>query len=191
MNNAFKKMFLVVKPDGMRYLDIIRRELKKSNFSIVSEIPCHDWAMLAHRMYERRLEQETEEFRSNFEIHVWLQEHLFGPEAVVLVFYGRFSTLVDGVHRVFVFRDQVRQNLYQKGDNRMVFLVKVDAFVEGDQASGLWGRLAIMKEQNIETIYAQSHKWDEHLFKYVHAPDSLEEFVFQKNVLEKIFDIQF
>lgn len=183
--------FLLIKPDGMRFIKWVEKETELRGIKIKSKVKFYEWQRLAPLLYKQRLERGSTEFRADFKIHLWLQSHFFGNTGEVFLLETGGVTLEEEVKKAYDLRNALRDTMYQLGDDRIQIIVNGEQFEEvlAQEASGYYGYLGVREEEGgfapLSCESTQKGKWDIHCFKYVHAPDSVEEFLFQAQVLRE------
>ena len=79
-----KMSYIMVKPEGQRYLSEIESMILNEGFCVESIYHVDDWEKVSCKVYEKCLNERGEKYKQEFLAHVWLNKYLFGNEAIVI-----------------------------------------------------------------------------------------------------------
>lgn len=167
--------FLMVKPDGGRYLAELEQTLLESRLRISEVFYVSDWEPVARALYEPQLQSCDRAFYVAFEAHVWLNRYLFGNRALVLILETLdneqdLDTLARAVHQA---RDHFRSTVAESRNGTFIVAINLDR-LPGEAYQGA-GRVGVLGVQASETSFTPLiecvGRWDDYYFKYVHSPD--------------------
>lgn len=184
--------FIMVKPDGARYLLELEQVLLEHKISIRCVYYVSDWERAARSLYEPELQSCGREFCASFESHVWLTRYLFGNQSLVLTLDIRndnqdIRELARIVHEI---KDYFRSRVPESRDGTFLIALNLDR-LSGDfyQGIGTKGVLGILSSEGFFTPLSEDGSigsWEYHYFKYIHAPDGAEELMRQWRVLVQL-----
>jgi len=186
------KPFLMVKPDGIRYLTELERALLERGLVIKEIYHVHDWATAARAIYEPQLLSCGREFYVDFEVHVWLNCFLFGNRALVFVLEAtnEEKDLDLLAHIVREARDYFRDLIPESRNGTFVIAVNLDKLAESAyQGAGKEGVLGILTPSGFSPLNgfaSVAGRWSVYYFKYVHAPDNSKELAREWNILLRL-----
>lgn len=181
-------LFVIVKPDGGRYL----RELDKTfgeNGLIINEVYfIEDWEKVARSIYQEQLNNASRSFYVGFESHIWLCQYLFGNNGLLLILDTNnknvnFKVKTQIVHDT---RESFREK-FPASNNTFTIAVNLDKF-DGEEFSGSGKRrgiLGVMQSDSLEPLIENGSEgvWYRNYFKYIHAPNDTEELLSQYQIL--------
>jgi len=177
-------LFVVVKPDGGRYLRELEETLRERQISIISVYCINDWEKVARSIYKKQLETSSRSFCVGFESHIWLCQYLFGNQGLLL--------LLDPISENFGLESKV-QVLHEARENfRSKFFASNDVFtiaVNLDKFDSETFRGSDKVRGTLGTFYSgfidplvgsnSDGMWYRNYFKYIHAPENVNELDFQ------------
>lgn len=177
-------IFIVVKPDGGRYLREIEETLSENQIHIKSIYYIEDWEGASRSMYQKQLEAASSSFNIVFNNHIWLNQYLFGNQGLLLMLDSdieRFD-LDKRTKAVHETRESFRRKFSASND---IFAVAVNleklkgsTFVDSQKKHGVLG---VMQPDSLDPLMGNASEgtWYRAYFSYFHAPESKEELVFQ------------
>jgi hypothetical protein len=187
-----ERLFMLVKPDGGRYLTEIEQTLNERNIFIADVYAVSDWERIARAMYQKQLQESSRSFRIGFDSHVWLCRYLFGNDALLLLLNAQ-ATITDWnlqVKAVYEARNGFR-NKYSASSNGTIAIAINLNKLEGNsfRGSGIKkGHLGISQPNSFDPLFdgISKGRWDGNNFKYVHAPENFEELTYQYQALSRL-----
>lgn len=183
-------LFMVVKPDGGRYLKELDDTLKESDLSIKEVFFIENWEEVARSIYQKQLETTTRSFYVGFETHIWLCQYLFGNNGLLLILdmVNKASPIDDQTQTVHETREAFRKK-FPASNGMFTIAVNLEKF-EGDRFSGSGKKKGVLGVQSdvLEPLIDGESEgtWYRNYFKYIHAPENTEELIFQ---YQKLVDL--
>lgn len=187
-----ERLFMLVKPDGGRYLTEIEQTLNERNIFITDVYAVSDWERIARAMYQRQLEESSRPFRVGFDSHVWLCRYLFGNQALFLLLNAQ-TTNTDWnlqVKAVYEARNGFRDKFSASSNGTIAIAINLNK-LEGDPFRGSGkkkGHLGISQPNSFDPLFdgISKGRWDGNYFKYVHAPENPGELSYQYQALSSL-----
>jgi hypothetical protein len=180
--------FIIVKPDGGRYLKELDSTIRENGVAINEIYFIEDWESVARSIYQKQLDSTSRSFYVGFESHVWLCQYLFGNNGLLLTLDINnqdigFETKIQTVHET---RESFRRK-FPASNGMFTIAVNLEKF-EGDKFVGSGkkkGVLGVMQSDSLEPLIESGSEgiWYRNYFKYIHAPENTEELVFQYSKL--------
>lgn len=178
------RLFVVVKPDGSRYLKELEETLIEKHISITGVYCINDWEKVARSIYKRQLETSSRSFCVGFESHIWLCQYLFGNQGLLLLLDpgGENLGLESKAQALHEARESFRSKFFASND---VFTIAVnldkfdsEAFKGSDK---IRGTLGTFHSGSIDPLVGSDSDgvWYCNYFKYIHAPENIDELNFQ------------
>ncbi len=184
-----ERLFMVVKPDGGRYLAEIDQTLKERKIVVTDVYAVTDWERTARSIYQRQLQNAPRSFRVGFESHVWLCQYLFGNQALLLLLDAQTvdSNWESQVKAVFEARNGFRDKFPAASNGTIAIAINLDKFGRDSfRGSGKKkGHLGISQPGSFDPLFdgISRGRWYGNYFKYLHAPGDPEELSFQFQAL--------
>ena len=186
------RLFMIVKPDGGRYLAELEQTLNERQTFITDVYTIQDWERVARSIYKKQLQNSSRSFCVGFESHVWLCQYLFGNHGLLLLLDTEaknlsFNSQTQAVHEA---RDSFRSKFSASND---IFAMAVNL----DRLSG-WsfrgsgkkkGYLGISQPNSFDPLFDEEKskgRWFNNYFKYIHAPQNSEELSYQFQALVEL-----
>lgn len=177
-------IFIVIKPDGGRYLREIEDTLSENQIHINNIYYIEDWEGVSRSMYQKQLEAASPSFNIVFNNHIWLNQYLFGNQGLLLMLDSNIekSDLDKRARSVHETRESFRKKFSASND---IFAIAVNleklkgsTFVDSQKKHGVLG---VMQPDSLEPLMGNASEgmWYRAYFSYFHAPESKEELVFQ------------
>ena len=181
-------LFMVVKPDGGRYLREIDDTLRENKLVINGVYFVEDWEKVARSIYQKQLDSASRSFYVGFESHVWLCQYLFGNNGLLLTLDTGEQNL-DIISKTQIVHD-ARESFRKKfpaSNGTFTIAVNLEK-LDGDRFIGSGkkkGILGIIQPESTEPLIDGESEgvWFRNYFKYIHAPENVEELQFQYNKL--------
>lgn len=182
--------FIVVKPDGGRYLKELDDTLKENGITINEVYFIENWEEVARSIYQKQLDGTSRSFYVGFESHVWLCQYLFGNNGLLLTLgindqNSGFEAKTQTVHET---RESFRKK-FPASNGIFTIAVNLEKF-DGDRFTGSGkkkGVLGVQSDTLEPLIEGESEGvWYRNYFKYIHAPENTEELIFQHNKLVEL-----
>jgi hypothetical protein len=184
--NQDVKAFILVKPDGARYLNELESTLEEKHMHIERVYFVADWEKTSRALYKPQLQACSREFLVGFEAHVWLNRHLFGNHSLILVLETNFEDLETSARAVREVRDYFRSKIPHSRDGTFMIALNLNR-LDGDvfQGAGITGNLGVLSANGVFTTLGDNYsgRWDDHYFKHIHAPDDLAALIREWKVL--------
>ncbi len=181
-------LFVVVKPDGGRYLKELDATLSENNVLIKDVYFIEDWEKVARSIYQKQLDSASRSFYVGFESHIWLCQYLFGNNGLLLTLdTGDLETdLKAKTQIVHDARESFRKKFFAS-NGTFTIAVNLEK-LDGDRFSGsgkVKGILGVVQPEATEPLIEDGSEgvWYRNYFKYIHAPESVEELEFQYSKL--------
>lgn len=184
--------FIIVKPEGGRYLNELNETLNENGITINEVYFLDNWEEIARSIYEKQLKDSSESFYAGFESHVWLCQYLFGNHGLLLILDNDNMNLnieekTQIVHKA---RESFREK-FPASNGMFTIAVNLDK-IDRETQSGFGykrGVLGIMQSDSHEPLIENESEgvWCRNYFKYIHAPENTEELIFQ---YEKLLDLK-
>jgi len=181
--------FVIVKPDGGRYLKELEETLTEKQISIMDIYHIEDWETVARSLYREQLETSSRSFCVGFETHVWLCQYLFGNQGLLLLLDTESNefNLDSKVQTVYEAREYFRKNFFAS-NGTFTIAVNLDKFEDKTfKGSGKKrGTLGIFESNSFDPLIEEGGSegtWYRNYFKYIHAPGNTEELSFQFRTL--------
>lgn len=170
--------FIIVKPDGGRYLKELDDTIKENGIIIDEIYFIEDWENVARSIYQRQLDSTSKSFCVGFESHVWLCQYLFGNNGLLLILdindqNAGLETETQTVHET---RESFRAK-FPASNGMFTIAVNLEKF-EGDRFVGSGkkkGILGVMQSELLEPLIEDGSEgvWYRNYFKYIHAPENI------------------
>lgn len=180
--------FIIVKPDGGRYLKELDNTLKENQVTINGVYFIEDWENVARSIYQKQLDKTSRSFYVGFESHIWLCQYLFGNNGLLLTLDINNQNIgfEDKTQIVHETRESFRKK-FPASNGMFTIAVNLEKFDE-DRFSGSGkkkGVLGVMQSEYLEPLIESGSEgvWYRNYFKYIHAPENNEELIFQYNKL--------
>lgn len=192
MSRERVKPYMIVKPEGARFLNELEQTLNDNGLQIITVFSAPNWGNLARKLYEPQLLSSDLAFNVGFETHLWLVQYLFGNQALILILdikdiKGSIDTQVQFVKDV---RNYFRTKLAETNDNTFIIAVNLDRLPgEAYIGTGVTGQLGVLNSNSPFSPLAETNfegRWDNHFFKYIHAPDDVNALIYEWAVLKEL-----
>lgn len=184
-------LFVVIKPDGGRYLKELEETLNENRLSIISVYCIEDWEKTARSMYKKQLETSSRSFCVGFESHIWLCQYLFGNQGLLLLLdsSGKNFSLESKVQILYESRENFRSKFFAS-NNIFTIAVNLDKF-DNEAFKGSEKRRGILGtyySSSIDPLINGDSEgtWYRNYFKYIHAPENVNELNFQFKTLSDL-----
>lgn len=166
--------YIMIKPDGLRYLNQIERMVLQGGFEINGRYSVTNWEKVAHKVYEKCIRERDELFEKEFLCHIWLNKYLFGNYAIVLILkkdkcYDKI--LLEEIMKV---KSRIRTNFNASKNGTFIIALdmkKIDIPSESIER----GYLSIATEDEIkvfDSTISQKGMFNSFFLQYVHCPDA-------------------
>lgn len=185
--------FIIVKPEGGRYLNELDETLHENGLIISDVYFLDNWEEVARSIYEKQLSNSSESFYAGFESHVWLCQYLFGNHGLLLILDNDNNNLnwEEKAQVVHEARESFREKFPASNGifTIAVNLDKIDRETQGNLEEYKRGVLGIMQSDSHEPLIENESEgvWCRNYFKYIHTPENTEELIFQ---YEKLLDLK-
>lgn len=184
-------LFVVVKPDGGRYLKELEETLNENHISVIDVYCIDDWEKVARSIYKKQLETSSRSFYVGFESHIWLCQYLFGNQGLLLLLdpSGENFSLESKIQVVHEARENFRSKFFASND---IFTIAVnldkfdsEAFRGSEKRRGILGTF---HSNSIDPLVGNDSEgtWYRNYFKYIHTPENVDELSFQ---FKKLMDL--
>jgi len=177
-------LFVIVKPDGGRYLRELDDTLGENKLVINNVYFVEDWEKVARSIYQKQLDRSSRSFYVGFESHIWLCQYLFGNNGLLLMLDSNSqpADLKNKTQIVHEARESFR-NKFPASYGTFTIAVNLEK-LEGDRFVGSGkkkGVLGIIQSASTEPLISEGSEgvWYRNYFKYIHAPENVEELEFQ------------
>jgi hypothetical protein len=180
--------FVIVKPDGGRYLKELDDTFKENEITIKDVYFIENWENVARSIYQKQLDNTSRSFYVGFESHVWLCQYLFGNNGLLLTLDINdqnvgFEAKTQTVHET---RESFRRK-FPASNGMFTIAVNLEKF-DDDKFVGSGkkkGVLGVMQSESLEPLIEGDSEgvWYRNYFKYIHAPENTEELIFQHGKL--------
>lgn len=168
-----KQSYIMIKPDGQRYLTEIDDIIKDNDFRIVSMYRVKDWETISSKIYEDCLNANDELFRLDYLAHVWLDKYLFGNSAIVMILEKDGLEGIRLLEEIMCLKKTIRKTF--NATKTGVFMVVMDVSKIGLPGISPRGTLAIKSDDIIlpvDDYMMQEGNFRAFFFQYVHCPDA-------------------
>lgn len=186
------RLFIIVKPDGGRYLNEIEQTLNEGRVFITDVYAISDWEKVARSIYQTQLQDASRSFRVGFESHVWLCQYLFGNQALLLLLNAQAVGPSCNLQAKAVYeaRTNFRGKFSAASNGTIAIAVNLDKF-EKDSFRGSGkkkGHLGISQPGSFDPLFdgISRGRWYGNYFKYMHAPENSKELSFQFQALASL-----
>lgn len=189
--NPGPRLFVIVKPDGSRYLSELEQTLNERGLFVSNVYFVQDWETTARTIYERQLQTSSRSFCVGFESHIWLCRYLFGNQALLLLFDTEAAGLsLDSQAQALYEARNCFRSKFSASDDTFVIAVNLDKFPgEAFRGSGKKkGHLGISQPNSFTPLIERESRgrWYGNYFKYIHAPENFDELCFQFKALTEL-----
>jgi len=181
-------LFVVVKPDGGRYLKELDSTLSENKIIIKEVYFIEDWEKVARSIYQKQLDSASRSFYVGFESHIWLCQYLFGNNGLLLILdtSDRQAGLKAKTQTVYDARESFRKK-FPASNGTFTIAVNLEK-LDSDRFSGSGkkkGILGVVQPESTEPLIEDGSEgvWYRNYFKYIHAPENAEELKFQYSKL--------
>lgn len=185
--------FLIAKPYSGQYLELLLGVISKNGLHPHSIYATDRWGEIARKIYQKNIDRMGSEFKVGLEGHIRLVNFLFGNRAIILLLKGSDSNALDE-EETLMLAQKVKNELRsqapggEKLEDIIVFMnlaqIDIGCEIGGVVATGILGLRD--DEGNFKAISKISGAWDYYYFKYVHAPDNLQELYEELEILQKM-----
>lgn len=165
--------YLMIKPDGQRYLQEIEEMILNSGFSIKAIYHVCDWENISFKIYQHCLSKHDELFKLDFLAHVWINKYLFGNKAAIMVLSKKNvigTQLLEEIMRLK--RDiRTRFNATKNG----TFMIIADMEKIGFNTISNKGYLCIKSKMDyvlVDEYLPQIGTFRAFFLQYIHCPDA-------------------
>lgn len=170
-----KISYLMIKPDGLRYLFEIEQLITTEGFEICGRYSVYNWEEVAKQIYAKSVSEHDEVFEKEFLGHIWLNKYLFGNYAIVILL--RYNNLENKQLLEQIMRLKLKIRKRFNASKNGTFIVALDMNkinLTSDLISS--SNLVLQTENGIITFddnISQCGKFSSFYFQYVHCPDPI------------------
>lgn len=185
------RLFMIVKPDGGRYLTELEQILNEKQIFITDVYAIQNWERIARSIYRKQLQNSSRCFCVGFETHIWLCQYLFGNQALLLLLDTKIADLDfdSQVQIVYQARNNFR-NKFSASNDIFTVAVNLDK-LQGSSFRGSGkkrGYLGVSRPNSFDPFIegGSEGRWYRNYFKYIHVPESSEELSHQLQSLVEL-----
>ncbi|MBR6253094.1 MAG: hypothetical protein IKR04_04565 [Clostridia bacterium] len=167
--------FLLIKPDGFRYLDVIRKEVLKNGFRIVNKYHIYSWEDVFRKLSRELMEHRNELFGKEIEAHIWLLKYIFGNYAQLWILEKKplkDEALLEETTNV---KEIIRDRYCASRDG--TFMIIADMCKVGLPSEflspGYLGTFFENEFHKVDKMIPQRGQFDGFYLKYLHCPDPI------------------
>lgn len=165
--------FLLITPEGFRYLDSIKKEVLHNGFEIISKHHIFSWSNVFRAFNKKYLEEKDELFRNQTEAHIWLKNYIFGDYAQVWLLKKNSLTDAALLKEITNLKLLIRSKYRASRDGTFTIIADLCklGFNPDSIRPAYLGTFQGNSFQIIDESISQIGKFDFYFFKYVHCPD--------------------
>ncbi len=185
-----RESFILVKPCGSKYLDLIDEELEKDSFEVSGRYYVDDWATLDRELHQYQLTHCKQIFLENHAMSIWISNYFFGNSALIFKLRNhRCQKFEDLVHRTYNFKLKIRDMVSETQDGTCAIVVDINRVDITDRINEDNGFLKLENDGKItefDDLFPQKGRYRGFFLNYVHCPDdSVESFEKELTILEE------
>ena len=174
---------MIAKPYSGQYLDLLLDTISRNGLKPEKIFSTENWSEVARRIYEKNVKLYGNSFKIGLEGHIKLVNSFFGNRAAVLLLGPDCSDTEKSLQETLCLTQQVKKELRGQTPGGpdltdivvMMNLEKLDGNHDVSSVAPT-GIIGVQKEDGeFRPISKVKGIWDFYYFKYVHAPDSIDD----------------
>jgi hypothetical protein len=172
-------MFVILKPEMKKNIEMFDPYLIAKGFNILSRHPIPNWEKISKQIYAPQL--KNPEFLSDFNAYLWLSNNFFGNQGVVYKL-DNVRQLKNNLEGLMELKKEFRHEVNKKLDYPITILLNLDKLnIPQKKRNSKIGTIKIGNAPlEKDNFYG---RWDNFFFKYVHSSDNLKGYNRENQVL--------
>jgi|GEM_PF-4523910 len=186
-----KKAYLLLKPYFQNHLCLLSEGLKKFGLMVDRAYKVNDWTKVSLAVYKKTIEKEGELFEIGLHGHIWVTRYLFGNKAILVTFADSngIANCKGTYEKVTALKKHIRATLKggPSSNDLLVLMNLKNIKIPKAELLQTKGELGVSLDKGgFIKLAPKSGLWDYYYFKYVHGPETYEEFVEEFDVLKRL-----
>ncbi len=101
--------YFLVKPDGIRHMDSIMKEIEKGGFNSIYPFAIHDFQDIIRKLYYKHYEKKGDNFKREFGSYLYGVSQIYNNYGILLVVGNNGESYEDLVKRVYEIKMKIRE----------------------------------------------------------------------------------